>query len=78
MNQFLKVEGHAGLVRDMSTGAILNKNRTEYEEYLERIKQAELKDAEISQHTQEINNIKNELSDIKQLLKQLVSINKTD
>ena len=47
MNQFLKVEGHAGLVRDMSTGAILNKNRTEYEEYLERIKQAELKDVEI-------------------------------
>lgn len=78
MTQFLKVEGHASLVRDMSTGAILNNNRTEYEEYLQRKKQAELRDAEISQHTEEINNIKNELTDIKQLLLKLVSTKQID
>jgi wobble nucleotide-excising tRNase len=73
MNQFLKVEGHASLVRDTATGAILNNNRTEYEEYLDRKRKAEAREAEISQHTEDINNIKNELSDIKQLLLQLVS-----
>ena len=73
MSQFLKVEGHASLVRDTATGAILNNNRTEYEEYLYRKRKAELREAEISQHTEDINNIKNELSDIKQLLLQLVS-----
>jgi predicted transcriptional regulator len=73
MNQFLKVEGHASLVRDTATGAILNNNRTEYEEYLDRKRKAEAREAEISQHTEDINNIKNELSDIKQLLQQLVS-----
>jgi wobble nucleotide-excising tRNase len=73
MNQFLKVEGHASLVRDTTTGAILNNNRTEYEEYLDRKRKAEAREAEISQHTEDINNIKNELSDIKQLLLQLVS-----
>jgi wobble nucleotide-excising tRNase len=73
MNQFLKVEGHASLVRDTATGAILNNNRTEYEEYLDRKRKAESREAEISQHTEDINNIKNELSDIKQLLLQLVS-----
>jgi wobble nucleotide-excising tRNase len=73
MNQFLKVEGHASLVRDTATGAILNNNRTEYEEYLDRKKKAEAREAEISQHTEDINNIKNELTEIKQLLKQLVS-----
>jgi predicted transcriptional regulator len=73
MNQFLKVEGHASLVRDTTTGAILNNNRTEYEEYLDRKRKAEAREAEISQHTEDINNIKNELSDIKQLLQQLVS-----
>ena len=73
MNHFLKVEGHASLVRDTTTGAILNNNRTEYEEYLDRKRKAEAREAEISQHTEDINNIKNELSDIKQLLLQLVS-----
>lgn len=73
MNDFLKVEGHASLVRDISTGAILNNNRTEYEEYLDRKRKAEAREAEISQHTEDINNIKNELSDIKMLLKQLIS-----
>lgn len=73
MNQFLKVEGHASLVRDTATGAILNNNRTEYEEYLDRKRKAEAREAEISQHTEDINNIKNELSDIKKLLQQLVS-----
>jgi hypothetical protein len=73
MNDFLKVEGHASLVRDTATGAILNNSRTEYEEYLFQKKKTEVREAEISQHTEDINNIKNELSDIKQLLKQLVS-----
>ena len=73
MKQFLKVQGHASLVRDTATGAILNNNRTEYEEYLDRKRKAEAREAEISQHTEDINNIKNELSDIKPLLQQLVS-----
>lgn len=73
MNNFLKVEGHASLVRDTATGAILNNNRTEYEEYLDRTRKFAAREAEISKHTEDINNIKNELSDIKQLLLQLVS-----
>jgi wobble nucleotide-excising tRNase len=73
MNKFLKVEGHAGLVRDTTTGAILNNNRTEYEVYLATRRKAEAREAEISQHTEDINNIKNELQDIKMLLQQLVS-----
>lgn len=70
---FLKVEGHSSLVRDVTTGAILNNNRTEYEVYLEAKRRNDAREAEISQHTEDINNIKNELSEIKQLLKQLVS-----
>ena len=30
MTQFLKVEGHADLVRDTNSHAIINKNRTAY------------------------------------------------
>jgi hypothetical protein len=78
MSDFLKVEGHASLVRDTTTGAILNNNRTEYEEYLYRKRLAEARESEISQHTEEINSMKNELSEIKKLLKELLSINKTE
>jgi predicted transcriptional regulator len=78
MNNFLKVQGHASLVRDTATGAILNNNRTEYEEYLDRKRKAEAREAEISQHTEDINNIKNDLSDIKKLLQQLLITNKIE
>ena len=71
--EYLKVRGHSGLVRDISSGAIVNMNRTEYEEYMERVRLAEEKENLLSQHTAEINNIKNELQDIKTLLLQLVN-----
>jgi hypothetical protein len=70
--KYLKVAGHAGLVRDTTTGAILNTNKSEYEEYIARQREAEEREAEISQHTEDINNIKNELQDIKSLLLQIL------
>lgn len=33
---FLKVEGHEKLVRDMTTGAIINNNENERQQYLKR------------------------------------------
>jgi hypothetical protein len=73
MTEFLKVVGHTGLVRDTSSGAIINTNKTEYEEYMARMKEAEERENAISQHTVEINNIKNELQDIKSLILQLLN-----
>ncbi len=70
---YLKVQGHNGLVRDISSGAIINTNRTEYEENMERVRLADEKDQLISQHTDEINNMKNELREIKDLLIKLVN-----
>jgi predicted transcriptional regulator len=73
MTDFLKVLGHNGLVRDTSSGAIINTNRTEYDEYMARVREAEERENAISQHTIEINNIKNELQDIKSLILQLLN-----
>jgi hypothetical protein len=72
MNQYVKVEGHNGLVRDMSTGAIINTNRTDYDEYMARKRMAEQREAEISKHSEDINILKNELQDIKSLILQLL------
>jgi len=73
MTDFLKVEGHNSLVRDVTTGAILNNNRTDYEEYLYNKRMAEAREAEISQNTEDIKQINNELQDIKKLIIQLLS-----
>ena len=71
--EYLKVLGHNGLVRDTSSGAIINTNRTEYEEYMARVREAEERENAISQHTIEINNMKNELQEIKSLILQLLT-----
>lgn len=64
----LKVEGHSNLYRDVNSGAVINSNRDEYETYMK----AKLnRDNMIS----EINTLKQELDEIKQLLKQLTNGN---
>jgi hypothetical protein len=65
---YVKIENKDGLVRDMSSGAVLNTNRTDYENYLTRKRQAELVKEQASKQVEEINNLKNELSEIKQML----------
>ena len=62
---YIKVEGHSGLVRDQETGAILNINKTEVEQARERKKLRKQKE-------QELQDLKNDVSEMKQLLAQLV------
>ena len=73
MNDFLKVEGHDGLVRDMSSKAIINTNKKQYEEYVARRDAARRQKEQIERQAEEINNVKNELSEIKELLLTLLS-----
>lgn len=69
---FLKVEGDPSLVRDSSTMAILNTNGTDYENYIRR-RQVLMSDKEqLATQAQEINNIKEDLSEIKQMLTALL------
>lgn len=73
IDEYLKVAGHEGLIRDSSTGAIVNTNRSEYEDYIQRKRLAEQREKILSEHTDEINNMKNELREIKDLLIRLVN-----
>ena len=65
---YVKIETKDGLVRDMSSGAVLNTNRTDYENYLTRKRKSDLIKEQASKQVEEINNLKNELSEIKQML----------
>jgi hypothetical protein len=75
MTTIVKIEGKDGLVRDISTSAIINTNRSEYQNYINRRDSALSKQRQIEEHSEEINNIKTELSEIKQML--LLLINKS-
>ena len=61
---FLKVEGHDGLVRDQNTGAILNLDDSAIE--------ARRKSKHLSSALDDINMLKNEVSEIKSLLRELI------
>ena len=72
MSEFLKVEGHKDLVRDTRTGAILNTNRNAYLNYKKRLREAQKQRDEIRSATREINNLKCEMHEIKDMLKTLL------
>jgi len=61
----VEVEGHPGFVRDMETGAILNINTSE----LNKVKRAR---AARRSKDNEIQDLKNEVGEIKSLLMQLL------
>ena len=72
MSTRLKVEGHEHLVRDNNSGAIVNTNVTEYQIYMKRIRSREQDGDKIRSAVKDINNLKNELREIKDLLTEIV------
>ena len=67
------VKGHVDLLRSSETGAIVNTNDLDYEKYVSRrdAKKAQIKHSENIE--QDLANLKNEMNEIKSLLKELVS-----
>ena len=69
----VRVKGHSDLVRDPVTNAIINTNKSAYEEYIKRrdIKKSEsqkVEDLEL-----ELSCIKDDLNEIKSLLRRLTN-----
>ena len=71
--EYKQVEGHKDLIRDVTSHAIINRNRNAYEVAKRKHEEAQKSRDEIRTATREINNIKSEMHEIKSLLKQLVS-----
>jgi|TARA_B110001454_G_scaffold104034_1_gene97981 hypothetical protein len=65
----IKVEGYDSLVRDVSSNAIVNINTSEYSLYLARVKAREKQGDDYRHAVKEINSLKEELREIKSLLK---------
>ena len=69
---YIPVEGHADLVRDSNSHAIINRNTGAYEKAKMRAAAAQAQRDEIRNTTREINHLKSEMHEIKNLLKELV------
>ena len=72
---YLQVEGKTDLVRDVKSGAIINRNRNAYELAKRRAEEAQRQRDEIRGATREINSLKCEMHEIKDMLKTLLDRN---
>ena len=72
MGEYLKGDGHRVLVSDTRTGAILNNNKNAYLSYRKRVQEAQKQRDEIRTATREINTLKCEMHEIKDMLKTLL------
>lgn len=71
--KFLKVSGHDGLVRDTSNGAIINTNMADYANYMKQREAALQRQNQMTEQADEIKSLKNEITEIKSLLTQLLA-----
>jgi polyhydroxyalkanoate synthesis regulator phasin len=70
---YLKVEGHSNLLRDPITNSIINTSMSEYQEYVARRDSKNEKNQKIQNLESDVANIKNDLDEIKSLLRSLVN-----
>ena len=70
--EYREVEGHPDLVRDSNSQAIINRNVNAYEQARKRAADAQKQRDEIRDTTREINHLKSEMHEIKNLLRELV------
>ena len=71
MSKFIKVEHSQTLVRDIKSNAIVNNSTEEYKLYMARAKRRENSLNEMKDICREINTLKAELYEIKDILKSL-------
>jgi len=72
MKKYIKVEAQDSLVRDVSSNAIINNNKSEYENFLRISEQKYKEKKEFEKLKTDVKTIKGDLDEIKSLLKSIV------
>ena len=70
---YLKVEGHSNLYRDPKTNSIVNKNSTQYQEYVSRRDSRSEENQKIQDLESDFARMKEDLNEIKSLLRSLAN-----
>ena len=69
---FAKVKDHENLVRDMNSKAILNTDKLALQEYYQKRELVKKELSEKTESKQRLDKIENEMSEIKDLLRELI------
>ena len=70
---YLKVEGHRSIIRDTNSNGLINKDTNAYELHVRRIREARQSSNDLRSAVRDINKLKQEMIEIKDLLKELVT-----
>lgn len=70
--EIVQIKNRENLVRDVSSKAVINTNRTEYENYLSRRKNGQDMKARIDKNCDDIDCIKKDLTEVKEMLMLLI------
>ena len=68
MSGSIKVQGHTHLVRDLKSQAIINTDSEAYARYMARKCKQQKKDDQLRDVVRDVNELKNEMREIKNLL----------
>ena len=68
MSDTVKVQGHQHLVRDLKSQAIINTDSDAYARYMARKRKQQTKDDEVRDVIRDVNELKNEMREIKNLI----------
>ena len=71
----LKINDDISLQRDSSTGAVINTNNSLYQNRLRQIKNTQIEEEEKQDLKQELDTLKSDVNEIKDLLKSLLASN---
>ena len=66
-------KGHKDLARDPETNTIVNVNKVSYDQYIASRKAKSEKNQKVQTMEEDLANVKNELNEIKSLLKELIN-----
>ena len=69
---YAKVKGHSHLIRDLKSQAIINTDSDAYARYMARKVKQSKKDDEMRKVVREVNEIKSEMFEIKDLLRKVL------
>ena len=72
MAEYIQVKDHPDLVRDTQSHAVVNTNMAAYQAAVERSRNAQKQRDELRDAVRDINNLKCEMHEIKNLLLQIV------
>ena len=68
MSDSAKVQGHTHLIRDLKSQAIINTDSDAYARYMARKAKQKAKDDEVRKVIRDVNELKNEMREIKNLI----------